>query len=153
MLKAVVACLTNLTIKKRNRNYLHRLSSKEQISQYWVQYCPNKSFSFFFLVDKGIQGVALYPIYCLINHSCYSNTNYVKFPDLHLELRSQIPIKKGEQIYTRYISATIGNYTITYLLSFYPWYVIGISKYFTILYRTIRAITCFSYVLMIWLDR
>ena len=66
---------------------------------------------FFFLVDKGIQGVALYPIYCLINHSCYSNTNYVKFPDLHLELRSQIPIKKGEQIYTRYISATIGNYT------------------------------------------
>ena len=58
--------------------------------------------------EKGIQGVALYPIYCLINHSCFSNTNYVKFPDLHLELRSQIPIKKGEQIYTRYISATIG---------------------------------------------
>ena len=69
---------------------------------------PQLIIFFFFLVDKGIQGVALYPIYCLINHSCYSNTNYVKFPDLHLELRSQIPIKKGEQIYTRYISATIG---------------------------------------------
>ena len=62
--------------------------------------------------DKGIQGVALYPIYCLINHSCFSNTNYVKFPDLHLELRSQIPIKKGEQIYTRYISATIGMFLL-----------------------------------------
>ena len=60
--------------------------------------------------EKGIQGVALYPIYCLLNHACYSNTNYVKFPDLHLELRSQIPIKRGEQIYTRYISATVGTY-------------------------------------------
>ena len=58
---------------------------------------------------SGIQGVALYPIYCLINHSCYNNTNYVKFPDHHLELRSQLPIKKGEQIYTRYVSATIGT--------------------------------------------
>ena len=57
---------------------------------------------------SGIQGVALYPIYCLINHSCYNNTNYVKFPDHHLELRSQLPIKKGEQIFTRYVSATIG---------------------------------------------
>ena len=60
-------------------------------------------------VEKGVPGVALYPIYCLLNHSCYSNTNYVKFPDYHLELRSQVPIKRGEQIFTRYISATIGN--------------------------------------------
>ena len=51
---------------------------------------------------SGIQGVALYPVYCLINHSCYNNTNYVKFPDHHLELRSQLPIKKGEQIFTRF---------------------------------------------------
>ena len=57
---------------------------------------------------NGIQGVALYPIYCLINHACYNNSNYVKFPDHHLEVRSQLPIKEGEQIYTRYISATIG---------------------------------------------
>ena len=60
--------------------------------------------------EKGISGVALYPIYCLLNHSCCSNTNYVKFPDYHLELRSQVPIKRGEEISTRYISATIGNY-------------------------------------------
>ena len=59
--------------------------------------------------EKGISGVGLYPIYCLLNHSCYSNTNYVKFPDYHLELRSQVPIKRGEEISTRYISATIGN--------------------------------------------
>ena len=59
-------------------------------------------------IDKGIAGVALYPIYCLLNHSCCSNTNYVKFPDYHLELRSQVPIKRGEEISTRYISATIG---------------------------------------------
>ena len=59
---------------------------------------------------SGIQGVALYPIYCLINHACYNNTNYVKYPDYHLEVRSQLPIKKGEEIYTRYISSTIGNY-------------------------------------------
>ena len=57
----------------------------------------------------GIQGVALYPIYCLINHACINNTNYVKYPDYHLEVRSQLPIKKGEEIYTRYISSTIGN--------------------------------------------
>ena len=60
--------------------------------------------------EKGISGVGLYPIYCLLNHSCYSNTNYVKFPDYHLELRSQVPIKRGEEISTRYISATIGMY-------------------------------------------
>lgn len=59
--------------------------------------------------ERGIAGVALYPIYCLFNHSCCSNTNYVKFPDYHLELRSQIPIQRGEEISTRYISATIGN--------------------------------------------
>ena len=59
---------------------------------------------------SGIQGVALYPIYCLINHACYNNTNYVKYPDYHLEVRSQLPIKKGEEIYTRYISSTIGNH-------------------------------------------
>ncbi|XP_040575619.1 SET domain-containing protein SmydA-8 isoform X1 [Lepeophtheirus salmonis] len=59
--------------------------------------------------EKGCPGVALYPVYCLINHACFNNTNYVKFPDFHLELRSQIPIKKGEQIFTRYVSSTIGN--------------------------------------------
>ena len=32
-------------------------------------------------------GVVLYPIYCLINHACYNNTNYVKCDDLHLQLR------------------------------------------------------------------
>ena len=62
--------------------------------------------------EKGISGVALYPIYCLLNHSCCSNTNYVKFPDYHLELRSQVPIKRGEEISTRYISATIGKYKV-----------------------------------------
>ena len=67
---------------------------------------------------NGIQGVALYPIYCLINHACYNNTNYVKFPDYHLEVRSQLPIKKGEEIYTRYISSTIGK-LLEYNFSFY----------------------------------
>jgi hypothetical protein len=59
--------------------------------------------------DRGIPGVVIYPIYCLINHACYNNTNYVKFPDLHLELRSQLAIRKGEQIFTRYVSSTIGR--------------------------------------------
>lgn len=59
--------------------------------------------------ENGTPGVALYPIYCLINHACINNTNYVKYPDLHLELRSQLPIKKGTEIFTRYISSTIGN--------------------------------------------
>ena len=59
--------------------------------------------------ENGCPGVALYPIYCLINHACLNNTNYVKFPDLHLELRSQFAIKKGEEITTRYISSTIGT--------------------------------------------
>ena len=60
-------------------------------------------------------GVALYPIYCLINHACVNNTNYVKFPDYHLELRSQLAIKKGEEITTRYISSTIGKYSLSNL--------------------------------------
>jgi hypothetical protein len=60
--------------------------------------------------DRGIPGVVIYPIYCLINHACYNNTNYVKFPDLHLELRSQLAIRKGEQIFTRYVSSTIGRF-------------------------------------------
>ena len=59
--------------------------------------------------QRGCPGVALYPVYCLINHACFNNTNYVKFPDLHLELRSQLPIQKGEEILTRYISSTIGT--------------------------------------------
>ncbi|XP_023334833.1 uncharacterized protein LOC111706243 [Eurytemora carolleeae] len=55
-------------------------------------------------------GVALYPIYCLLNHACYNNTNYTKYPDLHLELRAQTGIKAGEEITTRYVSSTLGNY-------------------------------------------
>ena len=37
--------------------------------------------------DRECPGVALYPTYCLLNHACYNNTNYLKFKDLHLELR------------------------------------------------------------------
>ena len=62
-------------------------------------------------------GVALYPVYCLINHACFNNTNYVKFPDLRLELRAQLPIRKGEEIFTRYISSTIGECNCEYLLT------------------------------------
>ena len=36
---------------------------------------------------KGNPGVVLYPIYCLINHACYNNTNYVKQENLQLQLR------------------------------------------------------------------
>ena len=84
--------------------------------QNFVNICPQKFFQgfLFWKICCNLLFITLLKIiciHCLINHSCYSNTNYVKFPDLHLELRSQIPIKKGEQIYTRYISATIGNYT------------------------------------------
>ena len=60
-------------------------------------------------VSSGSPGVALYPVYCLINHACFNNTNYVKFPDLRLELRAQLPIRKGEEVFTRYISSTIGE--------------------------------------------
>ena len=104
-------------------------------------------------------GVVLYPAYCLINHACRwtqleqssksqlkskasvlylfvtdlfsNNTNYQKLPDLSLELRSQVPIRKGEEISTRwatfqqilqikgtflflfcqrYVSSTVGNF-------------------------------------------
>jgi hypothetical protein len=34
--------------------------------------------------DRGIPGVVIYPVYCLINHACYNNTNYVKFPGMEL---------------------------------------------------------------------
>ena len=51
-------------------------------------------------------------MYCLINHACFNNTNYVKFPDLRLELRAQLPIRKGEEIFTRYISSTIGEHEL-----------------------------------------
>merc|ERR1719370_494392 len=55
-------------------------------------------------------GVVLYPAYCLINHACSNNTNYQKLPDLRLELRSQVAIRKGEEISTRYVSSTVGNF-------------------------------------------
>ena len=58
---------------------------------------------------KQTPGVILYPIYCLINSACISNTNYIKTPSLELQLRSQIGIKKGEEITTRYVSSTLGN--------------------------------------------
>jgi len=54
-------------------------------------------------------GVVLYPVYCLINSACYNNTNYIKCGDLHLQLRAQVAIKAGEEITTRYVSATLGN--------------------------------------------
>lgn len=54
-------------------------------------------------------GVVLYPIYCLINSDCVSNTNYIKTSNLELQLRSQKPIRKGEEITTRYVSSTMGN--------------------------------------------
>ncbi len=58
---------------------------------------------------KQNPGVVLYPIYCLINSDCVSNTNYIKTGDLELQLRSQKQIKKGEEITTRYVSSTMGN--------------------------------------------
>ena len=58
---------------------------------------------------KHNPGVVLYPIYCLINSECVSNTNYIKTSSLELQLRSQVKIKKGEQITTRYVSSTLGN--------------------------------------------
>eukprot|EP00095_Tigriopus_kingsejongensis_P012445 maker-scaffold89_size390429-snap-gene-0.18 protein:Tk12445 transcript:maker-scaffold89_size390429-snap-gene-0.18-mRNA-1 annotation:"protein isoform b-like" len=59
--------------------------------------------------EDGTPGVALYPIYSLINHACSNNTNYVKYSDRHMELRSQVAIGKGQEIFTRYISSTLGN--------------------------------------------
>lgn len=58
---------------------------------------------------KGNPGVVLYPIYCLINHACYNNTNYVKQENLQLQLRAQMSIREGEEITTRYVSSTLGN--------------------------------------------
>jgi len=58
---------------------------------------------------KHNPGVVLYPIYCLINSACISNTNYIKTNNLELQLRSQAVIKEGEQITTRYVSSTLGN--------------------------------------------
>jgi len=55
-------------------------------------------------------GVVLYPTYCLINHACSNNTNYQKSPSLTLELRAQVAIRRGEEITTRYVSSTVGNY-------------------------------------------
>ena len=51
---------------------------------------------------KENPGVVLYPTYCLINHACSNNTNYQKYSDHHIELRSQVLIKKGQEISTRY---------------------------------------------------
>ena len=77
-------------------------------------------------------GVVLYPIYCLINSDCVSNTNYIK-TEASLELqaptyiphcmgicinksivgcaqvRAQVAIKAGQEITTRYVSPTLGN--------------------------------------------
>ena len=70
---------------------------------------------------SGSPGVALYPVYCLINHACFNNTNYVKFPDLRLELRAQLPIRKGEEVFTRYISSTIGERDTRFIFLIQGW--------------------------------
>ena len=58
---------------------------------------------------KQSSGVVLYPVYCLINSSCVSNTNHIKTESLNLEVRAQVEIKAGEEITTRYVSSTLGN--------------------------------------------
>ena len=37
---------------------------------------------------KASSGVVLYPIYCLINSACVSNTNHIKTETLELQVRS-----------------------------------------------------------------
>ena len=63
---------------------------------------------------KQTPGVILYPIYCLINSACISNTNYIKTPSLELQLRSQIGIKKGEEINVRYTSGAFETMSTRY---------------------------------------
>ncbi len=50
-------------------------------------------------------GLALFPIFSLLNHNCLCNTRTRKFyrNDEHvIYLEAILPIKKGEEIYTRY---------------------------------------------------
>ena len=70
-------------------------------------------------------------LYLFVTDLFSNNTNYQKLPDLSLELRSQVPIRKGEEISTRwatfqqilqikgtflfhfcqrYVSSTVGNF-------------------------------------------
>ena len=58
---------------------------------------------------KQSSGVVLYPIYCLINSACVSNTNHIKTDRLELQVRAQVGIKAGQEITTRYVSSTLGN--------------------------------------------
>ena len=46
-------------------------------------------------------GVALYPVYTLMNHSCLANTRTRKHRDNVMELVAQKDIAEGEQLFTR----------------------------------------------------
>ena len=106
-------------------------------------------------------GVALYPVYCLINSACYSNTNYIKTADLELQLRAQVhqqgpnnvapetgvqvAVAAGAEITTRYVSSTLGNPRRRQQLSRY-WYRTAVTalcctqlQVFRLQLRTLRG--------------
>lgn len=55
------------------------------------------------------EGVALYPVYTLMNHSCVNNTRTFKHNDNRMELVAMININKGEQLLTRYVTPQLGS--------------------------------------------
>ena len=46
-------------------------------------------------------GVALYPVYSLLNHSCLANTRTRKNRDNVMEVVAQKDIAEGEELFTR----------------------------------------------------
>ena len=63
-------------------------------------------------------------LYLFVSDLFSNNTNYQKLPDLSLELRSQVPIRKGEEISTRWATfQQILQIKGTFLFHFYQRYV------------------------------
>ena len=99
-------------------------------------------------------GVALYPVYCLINSACYSNTNYIKTADLELQLRAQVhqshtvapetgmqvAVAAGAEITTRYVSSTLGNPRRRQQLSRY-WYRTAVTAVIGTVLRSTAGIS------------
>ena len=95
----------------------------------WTQL--EQSYNQISVVSTYLQFFPLGLIWGLSTDLFSNNTNYQKLPDLSLELRSQVPIRKGEEISTRwatfqqilrikgtflfhfcqrYVSSTVGNF-------------------------------------------
>ena len=49
-------------------------------------------------------GMAVFPTFSFVSHSCVSNANHVVFPNRHLALQAKTRVARGQELTISYIS-------------------------------------------------